>query len=158
MNFFSMKRSCLRFAFPLAALLFWGCATPRETQSAGHIVIPANTQLGQTSWTPAVSDIRDIEAQIAFLFNNPDERITGLSEAPPPYPLSDYVIRYTVAGPVDQPYVLGEAVHSSRPEATTQLNPNAPGFDPKKARGPMYFTFLYNVKNSRIRELHFPSQ
>ncbi|WP_404421110.1 hypothetical protein [Nibricoccus sp. IMCC34717] len=153
-----MKRYRLLLVLPLAALLFGGCATPLETRSAGHVVIPGNTQLGQTTWTPSDSDIRDIETEIAFLFNNPDERITGLGETPPPYPLSDYMIRYTVAGPVDQPYVLGEAVHRTRPEAATQLNPNAPGFDPKKARGPMYFTFLYNVKTNRIRELHFPPQ
>ncbi|MDX2186995.1 MAG: hypothetical protein SFV32_08685 [Opitutaceae bacterium] len=147
-----MKRFSLLL---IASALLFGCATPQENRSAGHVVIPANVKLGQTTWVPGEGDIRDLEAQVGFLFLNPDLRLTGLPELPPPYPLGDYLVRYTVAGPADQPYILGEAVHRNRPEAATHLDPTSPGFDPKQAKGPMYFTLLYDVKTSTIREIHF---
>lgn len=150
-----MKRLTLLLA---TAALLAGCATPIENRSSRHIVIAANVNLGQTTWTPSEADIRNVESQVGFLFANPDMRLTGLTEFPPPYPLGDYVVRYTVAGPADQPYLLGEAVHKTRPEADAQLDPASPGFDPQKSVGPMFFTLLYDVKSGSLREVHFNSR
>jgi Prokaryotic membrane lipoprotein lipid attachment site len=147
-----MKRSLL--VLTLVAVLA-GCASPLDLRTAARVVIPANTTLGQTSWTPSEYDLERLENQLGVLFNNPDRRLTGISEALAPYPLRDYVIRYTVAGPTDNIFILGEAVHTSRPEAKTQLDPNAPGIDPKAVSGAFYFTVLYDVKSSTLREVHF---
>ncbi len=147
-----MKRLLLSL---MAALLLGGCASQLDMASGGRVVIPGNTSLGQTTWLPTDSDLTRLEGQLGILFNNPDRRLTGIPEALAPYPLRDYVIRYTVAGPKDNPLILGEAVHVSRPEAKTQLAPNAPGFDPKAVTGPFYFTLLFDVKNDSLREVHF---
>lgn len=144
-----------RIALFASLVLLAGCATSLDQRSANHIVIPASQGSGQTAWTPSEADLSKLEYNLGILFNNPDTRITGLPDLLPPYPLSDYVIRYTVAGPKDSIFLVGEAVHKSRPEARTQLDATQPGFDPKAVKGTFFFTVLYDVKLEMIREVHF---
>lgn len=133
-----------------------GCASgPAGHKSSAHVVIPGNTQLGQTDWIPNEQELADLEAQLGTLLLNPDARVQGIGDMAPPYPLKDYLIRFTVTGPKDSAFILGEAVHKSRPEAATHLDPKHPAYDLKKVHGAYYFTFVFDVKFGTVREILF---
>ncbi len=131
-----------------------GCASG-SARSARHIIIPAGAHGPETSWTPSEEDIGLLEKKLAHLFTTPSAIITGLANGVPPYPLSEYNIRYTGTGPAESRYIFGEAMHKSLPEAETLLSNDR--FKLPDKGGPRYFSVMHKPSEGRIVAVRFNS-
>jgi hypothetical protein len=136
----------------LVLALVAGCASG-TSKSARHAIVPAGTHGQETSWTPTEEDIARLEKKLAHLFTTPSAIIAGLADGIPPYPLSNYNIRYTGTGPNESRYILGEAVHKSLPDAETLLSDN--NFKMPDKGGPRYFTVMHKLSDERIVAVRF---
>jgi len=143
--------------FALAiALMHTSCASTFTPKSDRHAIIAAGARDSGAYWTPAEDDIRRLEEKLGRMFHSVDTRITGLPDAVAPYPLSEYDIRYTGAGPADNRYILGEAMHKTLPDAAKFLaTPDMLLPDKGDAR---YFTVMYDMQTARIVAVRFLTQ
>jgi hypothetical protein len=144
----------LTFLLAAAALAFVSaCGSPSRGKSAAHVIIPAGTFGVENSWTPAEAQVQEMEHQLARMFYAADRRITGLPDGIPPYPLSDYNIRYSGTGPAESRYIFAEAMHTSLPESARLLameKVNMP-----ENGGPRYLSFMYDMNRKRITNVRF---
>ncbi|MDR2673333.1 MAG: hypothetical protein LBC18_00285 [Opitutaceae bacterium] len=137
-----------------AALAFaTACGSPSRGKSAAHIIIPAGTFGVENSWTPSEDQVREMERELARMFYAADRRITGLPDGVPPYPLSDYNIRYSGSGPAESRYIFAEAMHTSLPESARLLTMGKVIL-PENG-GPRYLTFMYDMNRKRITNVRF---
>jgi hypothetical protein len=150
-----MRTTLLSIFVTLALAFAAGCAS-ESSKSARHAIVPAGARGQETSWTPAEDDIARLEKKLAHLFTTPSAIITGLADGIPPYPLSDYNIRYTGTGPNESRYILGEAVHKSLPDAETLLSGG--NFKMPDRGGTRYFTVMHKPSEDRIVAVRFNSE
>ena len=150
-----MKTCSLLFAVVILA----GCATPPASQSASRLVIPAEAVGKNPSWSPTAEEIASLEASIANLLENPDQRVFGLGQNLPPHPLSAYLVRYSAAGPLDNKFIMGVAALPASVPAEKFLS-SATADDEAVALSavPGNFQFIYNLKQQRIVEIRFNKQ
>jgi len=133
-----------------------GCTSVFTAKSNRHSIVPAGSRGADAYWTPTEDDIRRLEEKLGRMFYSADARIDGLPDNVPPYPLSEYCIRYTGAGPADSRYILGEAMHKSLPDTAKFLDtPAMPLPDKADAR---YFTIMYNMQTDRVEAVRFLTQ
>jgi len=138
------------------ALFHTGCASTFTAKSARYAITPVGARGADAYWTPTTDDIRRLEEKLGRMFYAADARITGLPDNIPPYPLSEYYIRYTGAGPADNRYILGEAMHKTLPNAAAFLaTPAMTMPDKGDAR---YFTIMYDMQTARIVAVRFLTQ
>ena len=144
----------------LALALLAGCATPPSTQHAGIVVIPAPTVGRNAGWTPSQDEVSALKQSLAHLLANPDQRVFGLGQNLPPYPFSEYLIRCTAAGPLDNRYVMGVAALPSTVSREEFLSPGTPDARAVEiaAASPANFQFIYNLKQKRLVEIRFNKQ
>ena len=150
--------TCTRLATLTLALTLAlaGCTSAFTAKSATHAIVPPGSRGTETSWAPSDDDIRRIEEKLGHMFYSADARITGLPDNIPPYPLSEYYIRYTGTGPADNRYILGEAMHKTLPDAPKFIGTPAMSLPDKgDAR---YFTVMYNMQTDRIQAVRFLTQ
>jgi len=137
------------------ALTHAGCSTSTP-QSARHTITPIGAAGADAYWTPTPGDIRRLEEKLNRIFHSSDDRVKGLPDNVPPYPLSEYYIRYTGAGPAGNRYILGEAMHKTLPDAPKFIGTPAMSLPDKgDAR---YFTVMYNMQTDRIQAVRFLTQ
>ncbi|ATC62817.1 hypothetical protein CMV30_01915 [Nibricoccus aquaticus] len=150
----------MKLVLPLLALaLLAGCITPQVTQSAGKLVTPATAVGRNPSWTPTAEEIAAIEKDIAVLLANPDQRVFGLGQTLPPHPFSEYIARFTAAGPLDNKFIMGLAAIPStvpRDEFLAASTSDAHAVEISKA--PQNFQFIYNLKQKHLVEIRFNKQ
>lgn len=137
------------------ALGLAACSSALARKSAQHTILAAGSHGAETSWTPAEEQITNLEQKLGHMFYSVDARISGLPDGVPPYPLSEYNIRYTGTGPAESRYILGEAMHKSLPEAEKLLSTDRIAM-PERG-GPRYFTVMYDMKNARVTAVRFNS-
>jgi len=138
------------------ALFHTGCASTFAAKSARNSIVPAGARGSEAYWIPTDDDIRRVEEKLGRMFHTADDRIKGLPDNIAPYPLSEYYIRYTGAGPAGNRYILGEAMHKTLPDAAKFLATPAMRFPDKgDAR---YFTVMYDMQTSRIVAVRFLTQ
>jgi hypothetical protein len=144
----------------LAVGLFAGCATtPQTAQSANRLVIPADAVGKNPSWSPTAEEITALEATIANLLENPDQRVFGLGQTLPPHPLSAYLVRYSAAGPLDNKFIMGAAALPSSVPAEKFLSLATTDEEAVSlSAAPGNFQFIYNLKQQRIVEIRFNKQ
>jgi hypothetical protein len=147
------------FPLLLALALLAGCATPQSTQSASRLVIPA-ADVGQNpGWSPTAEEIASLEEKIATLLASPDQRVFGLGQNLPPHPFSEYIVRYTAAGPLDNKFIMGLAAIASTVPSEKFLSPATPDTEAVElSTAPANFQFIYNLKQRRIVEIRFNKQ
>lgn len=149
-----MKIAFLSLLALLAVAFAAGCVSGPSAKSARHSIIPAGAHGRETSWTPAAGEIETLEKKLARLFHSSDQTVvSGLSGGIPPYPLSEYNIRYTGTGPAESRYILGEAIHKTLPEAETLLSDSR--FAMPEKGGPRFFTVMYKKDDERIVAVRF---
>lgn len=151
-----MKAAALLLSLALLA----GCATPTSVQHAGLVVIPAPTVGRNPGWTPTAEEVAKIERAIAHRLANPDQRVFGLGQNLPPYPYSEYLVRCTAAGPLDNRFVMGIAALPSSVSREEFLSPATPDTRAVELAGssPANFQFIYNLKQDRLVEIRFNKQ
>jgi hypothetical protein len=150
----------MKFVLPILALaLLVGCATPPPASSAGRLVTPAPA-VGQTpAWSPTADEITALEGKIAALLISPDQRVFGLGQNLPPHPLSDYIVRYSAAGPLDNKFIMGVAALPSTVFSEKFLSADTPDTEAVElSTAPANFQFIYNLKQQRIVEIRFNKQ
>ena len=147
----------LVFALALASVsAFTGCTSMFTAKSERHSIVASGANGADAYWTPTEDDISRLEGKLGRMFYSVDPRISGLPDNVPPYPLSDYCIRYTGAGPADSHYILGEAMHKSLPDAAKFLD--TPSMPLPGKGGPRYFTVMYDMQTGRITAVRFLTQ
>jgi hypothetical protein len=129
------------------------CGSPSRGKSAAHVIIPAGTFGVENSWTPDEARVQEMERQLARMFYAADRRITGLPDGIPPYPLSDYNIRYSGTGPAESRYIFAEAMHTTLPESARLLTMEKVNMP--ETGGPRYLTFMYDMNRKRITNVRF---
>ena len=136
------------------AFAFTSCTSSVFTaKSYRHAIVTAGTRGADAYWTPTEDDIHRLETKLGRMFYSSDARITGLADNVPPYPLSEYFIRYTGAGPAESHYILGEAMHKSLSDAAKFLDtPTMPLPDKGDAR---YFSVMYDMQTGRVTAVRF---
>ena len=152
-----MSALALTLALALALAFFHtGCSSAFTTKSDRHAIVPLGARGAEAYWTPTDDDIRRLEEKLGRMFHTADARITGLPDNIPPYPFSEYCIRYTGAGPASNRYILGEAMHKTLPDAAKFLaTPSMPLPDKGDAR---YFTVMYDMQTGRVTAVRFLTQ
>lgn len=150
-----MRTILLSILATLAIVLAAGCVSGSSAKSASHSIIPAGTHGLETSWTPTEEEIARLEKKLANLFTTPTAVITGLADGVPPYPVSEYNIRYTGTGPVESRYIFGEAIHKSLPESASLLADDR--FKMPDKGGPRYFSVMYKPSDEGIKAVRFNS-
>jgi|GEM_PF-2866853 len=140
----------------LAAFLIAGCATPQSTKSIDRLVTPAPTVANSTGWTPTAGEIATVEASVANLLANPDQRVFGLGQNLPPHPFSKYLVRLSAAGPLDNKFIMGLAAMPGTVPTDEFLAPTTTDAQAVAlAKSPENFQFIYNLKQNRLVEIRF---
>ena len=140
----------------ILALALAGCTSMFTAKSERHVIVPAGTPGADAYWTPTEDDIRRLEEKLAGMFFAADARISGLPDNIPPYPLNEYLIRYTGAGPAGNRYILGEAKHKSLPDAAKFLD--TPSITMPGTGDARHFTVMYDMQSARIVAVRFLTQ
>ena len=141
------------------ALLAAGCTTPAPTGAAAHLVLPAPAVGKNPAWSPTSEEIARIEKDVNNLLANPDQRVFGLGQNLPPHPFSEYIVRFTAAGPLDNRFVMGLAALPSsvpREEFLSATTPDTRAVE--LSTSPANFQFIYNLKQNRLVEIRFNKQ
>jgi hypothetical protein len=139
-----------------AIALLAGCASAPSNRSAAYVVLPPSAQSSrEITWQPAETDIADLERKLSALFSNPDARIAGLPDGIPPFPISEYVVRYSGTGPEDSRYILGLAVHRNTVEREKFLSPTASKPTVQTNDGGQHFSVMYDAEKDYIVAVGF---